>query len=132
MRTLAQKENQSQERVSSSPARSKSATSRPIAHTHPILRLQRTINIVKPTWQDFHIVAGRVDATGNDPTDVYSKNRRRPVYGPGTGPNFRPPNRDRATSNDQNEQPITTPQGHPVFKVRSNMSESITCAQCNS
>ena len=87
-------------------------------------------NVVAPTWQDFHIVAGRVDSAGNDPADVYSKNGRRPVYGPGTGPGFRPPARDRATSNDQTEQPLTV-QGRPVFKVRSNMSESITCAGCH-
>jgi hypothetical protein len=88
-------------------------------------------NVVDPTWQDFHIVAGRVDALGNDPTDVYTKNGRRPVYGPGIGPGFRPPARDRATTNTPSEQPITTPQGRPVFKVRSNMTESISCADCH-
>jgi hypothetical protein len=86
---------------------------------------------VAPTWQDFHIVGGRTDAAGNDPTDVYTKNGRRPVHGPGTGPSFRPPARDRATSNDRTEAPINTPQGRPVYKVRSNMSESLTCAECH-
>lgn len=87
--------------------------------------------VVAPTWQDFHIVAGRTDALGADPSDVYTKNGARPVYGPGTGPDFRPPARDRATTNDPSETPITTPAGRPVFKVRSNISESITCADCH-
>jgi hypothetical protein len=88
-------------------------------------------NIVNPTWQDFHVVAGRVDANGNDPTNVYTKNGARSVHGPGAGPSFRPPARDRATANDPSEQPITTPLGRPVFKVRTNMTESITCAGCS-
>jgi Domain of unknown function (DUF4157) len=79
--------------------------------------------------RDFHIVAGRVDSTGGDPTDVYSKNGRRPVYGPGTGPSFKPAARERSTSNDPSETPGTL-NGRPVFKVRSNMSESISCAGC--
>jgi hypothetical protein len=87
-------------------------------------------NIVSGTWPDFHIVAGQVDANGNDLTNVYSKNGKRPVYGPATGLSFRPPTRDRATSNDQSEQPISTPENRPVFKVRSNISQSISCAGC--
>ena len=80
---------------------------------------------------DFHIVAGRTDATtGADPTDVYSKNGHRPVYGPGTGPGFRPAARERATTNDASETPGTI-NGRPVFKVRSNMSEEISCAGCH-
>ena len=43
MRNFAQKQNQPQERVSPSLARSNTATSGPIHHTHPILHLQRTI-----------------------------------------------------------------------------------------
>jgi hypothetical protein len=43
MRTFAQKQNQPQERVSPSLARSNTATSGPIHHTHPIVDLQRTI-----------------------------------------------------------------------------------------
>jgi hypothetical protein len=88
-------------------------------------------NVVNPTWQDFHIVAGRVDATGADPADVYSKNGKRPIYGPGTGPSFRPPARDRATVNDPSERPINTPHGRPVYKVRSNMTETVSCAGCH-
>ena len=87
--------------------------------------------VLSPNSRDFHIVAGRTDATGADPTDVYSKNGRRRVYGPGTGPGFRPATRDRALSNDPSETPGSTSQGRPVFKVRSNMSEDITCAGCH-
>jgi hypothetical protein len=80
--------------------------------------------------RDFHIVAGRTDVTGADPTDVYSKNGRRRVHGPGTGPGFRPATRGRALSNDPSETPVTF-QGRPVFKVRSNMSEDVSCAECH-
>ncbi|HEX4953038.1 MAG TPA: DUF4157 domain-containing protein [Thermoanaerobaculia bacterium] len=82
-------------------------------------------------WSDFHIVGGRTDALGRDPAQVYTKNGARRVHGPGTGPSFRPAPRDRALSNDAAETPGTTPQGRPVFKVRDNMTENITCAQCH-
>lgn len=85
--------------------------------------------VLSPNHTDFHIVAGRTDANGADPTDVYSKNGYRPVHGPGTGPGFRPAARERALSNDQTEAPVTIG-GRPAFKVRSNMSEAITCAGC--
>jgi len=86
-------------------------------------------NIIDSTWQDFHIVGGRTDAAGNDPSDVYSKNGRRPIHGPGTGPSFRPAARDRAL--DTNDNPGHTDAGRPLFKVRSNMREVITCAGCS-
>jgi len=79
---------------------------------------------------DFHVVAGRVGSGGADPTDVYSKNGHRPVYGPGTGPGFKPPTREPNTSNDKSETPKTLPDGTPIIKVRSNMTESLTCAKC--
>lgn len=86
--------------------------------------------IVKTADQDFHIVAVRVDASGNEPANAYSKNGRRPVKGPGTGPSFKPAARERATASLPGEQPLDTPQGRPMFKVRSNMTESISCAAC--
>ena len=86
-------------------------------------------NVIKPTWRDFHIVGGRMDAGGSDPANVYSKNGPRPIHGPGTGPSFRPASRDRAL--DKDDQPGTTAQGRPIYKVRSSMSEEITCARCS-
>ena len=86
--------------------------------------------VLAPASPDFHIVAGQTDFTGADPTDVYSKNGFRPVYGPGTGPSFRPAARERSTSNDPSETPATY-RGRPVFKVRTNMTEEITCAECH-
>ena len=80
--------------------------------------------------RDFHIVAGVTDQNGKDPTDVYSKNGKRPVEGPGTGPGFRPLPRDRALSNDASAQPATL-QGRPVFKLRYNFTESCFCAKCS-
>lgn len=85
--------------------------------------------VLSSNRRDFHIVAGRADATGADPTIVYSKNGYRLVHGPGTGPSFRPATRERALSNDATETPAIL-NGRPAFKVRSNMSEAITCAGC--
>jgi hypothetical protein len=81
--------------------------------------------------RDFHVVAGRTDPTGADPSDVYSKNGRRQVHGPGTGPSFRPAARERYLSNDPSETPATLRDGRPLFVVRSNMSEAISCAGCH-
>jgi hypothetical protein len=80
--------------------------------------------------RDFHTVAGVTDSVGNDPDDVYSKNGKRPVYGPGMGPGFRPPARERATTNDPSETPSTHPDGSPLFKVRSNFSQLCACHPC--
>jgi hypothetical protein len=83
-----------------------------------------------PSFRDFHTVAGVSDRAGNDPDDVYSKNGARPVYGPGTGPGFKPPGREQATTNDSKETPMTTPDGKPVYKVRTNFSELCACHPC--
>jgi hypothetical protein len=79
---------------------------------------------------DFHIAAGLCDSVGNDPTDVYSKNGARPVEGPSTGPNFRPPTRARTLTNDAGALPVSTSDGRPVFSVRTNFSESCFRANC--
>jgi hypothetical protein len=79
---------------------------------------------------DFHTVAGVVDKSSADPDDVYSKNGRRPVYGPRTGPGWRPPTRDRATSNDPSDTPASTSDGAPLYKVRSNFKEIVKLHSC--
>ena len=94
------------------------------------IRLENDLGFVHSTGTDFHIVAGRTDFTGADPSDVYSKNGYRRVHGPGTGPSWRPAARERALTNDASESPGTIG-GRPVFKVRSNMTEQITCAGCH-
>lgn len=81
------------------------------------------------SWRDFHIVAGRADPAGNDLADVYTKNGFRRVHGPGTGPSFQPAARERALSNDAAETPGSIG-GRPVFKVRTGMSQDISCANC--
>jgi hypothetical protein len=80
--------------------------------------------------RDFHTVAGL--STGADPTDVFTKNGHRGIHGPGTGPSFRPPPRDQATTNDPNETPVNDRAGRPVFKVRQNFVESCHCLNCPS
>ncbi len=80
---------------------------------------------------DFHTVAGVVDKAGADPDDVWSKNGRRPVYGPRTGPGWKPPVRERATSNDPSDTPASTPDGAPLYKVRSNFKEIVASHPCS-
>lgn len=84
--------------------------------------------VLKKPSPDFHIVGGVTDAAGNDPTNVYSKNGKRPIHGPATGASFKPASRDPAL--DDNDNPTTTLAGRPIYKVRSNMSEVVTCAGC--
>lgn len=81
---------------------------------------------------DFHTVAGVSDRSGADPTDVFSKNGKRPVYGPATGPSFRPPPRERATTNHPNETPLSDRSGNPYFKVRTGYTETAFCLPCPS
>jgi len=80
--------------------------------------------------KDFHTVAGRCDKYGNDPTNVYSKNGKRPLQGPGTGPAFKPATKEQATTNDRHARPITDSKGRPIYKVRSNFKETCYCLEC--
>ncbi len=77
--------------------------------------------------RDFHTVAGQVDQNGNDPADVYSKNGKRPIEGPGTGPSFKPKPKEQALSNDRNATPAVDNRGRPIDKIRSNMTETCYC-----
>jgi hypothetical protein len=84
-----------------------------------------------PTSHDFHTVAG-VSSTTGDPSDVLSKNGKRPVYGPGTGPSFRPPPRDQARTNDRSDTPVTDSSGNPIDKVREGFAQTCHCLPCPS
>jgi hypothetical protein len=82
--------------------------------------------------KDFHTVAG---PTGGDPMpvetdEVYSKNGARKVYGPGTGPSFRPATREPSLVNDPSEAPQIDPVHGQIYKVRSNYTESCSCLPC--
>ena len=83
-----------------------------------------------PKQTDFHTVAGVTTPSGNDPTDVYSKNGRRPVYGPSTGPSFRPPNREHSTLSNSSATPMYDTSGNAIYKLRSNMSTDGYCVPC--
>lgn len=87
-------------------------------------------NVVSPPNRDFHTVGGQCDENGNDPTNVYSKNGARPLEGPGTGPSFRPPPRNQATTNDRHATPFTDGRGRPIYKVRTNFVETCYCLPC--
>ena len=82
--------------------------------------------------RDFHTVAGVSRRGGAEPDDVHSKNGKRPVYGPGTGPSFRSPTRERATLSHPSETPIVDRSGNPVFKARGSFSEDCFCLACPS
>jgi hypothetical protein len=87
---------------------------------------------VSKTWHDFHTVAGPTDGDPlpSDPDEVYSKNGARKVYGPGSGPAFKPPSREPSTKNDPAETPDLDSSGKQNTKVRSNMTESCFCLPC--
>ena len=80
---------------------------------------------------DFHTVAGVSGPNGADPTDVYSKNGNRPVYGPGSGPSFKPLPKEQDRYNNRNERLKYDPQGNPRYKVRTNMREFKFCLPCS-
>jgi hypothetical protein len=94
------------------------------------LRLETDDGRHTDTWHDFHTVAGVVDKTGADPDDVYTKNGSRPVFGPGTGPGFKPAARDRATSNDPSNKEMSSTDGKPLFKKRWNFKEVVKSHPC--
>jgi outer membrane protein OmpA-like peptidoglycan-associated protein len=80
----------------------------------------------------FHMVGGPTagDPLPKDSDAFYSKNNKRPVDGPGTAPSFRPPARERATSNEPAETPAVDNQGNPTYWVRWNLKESCYCFPC--
>jgi len=88
--------------------------------------------VVVPTWQDFHTVGGPTDGdpVPKDSDEYYTKNGARKVYGPSTGPSFKPVLKDQALKNDPSEAPIVDGAGKPIYKVRSNFTESCHCLPC--
>jgi hypothetical protein len=84
------------------------------------------------TARDFHTVGGPTDGDPlpTPPSAVWTKNGARKVYGPGSGPSFRPVAKDQARTNDPADQPVTDVRGRPVYKVRSNFAESSFCLPC--
>lgn len=82
--------------------------------------------------RDFHTVGGPTDGDPlpKEPTDVYTKNGARKVYGPGKGPSFKPAAKDQARTNDPADQPITDTRGRPIYKVRNNFTETSFCLPC--
>lgn len=82
--------------------------------------------------RSFHTVAGPTagDPSPKDSDEFYSKNSERPVYGPSTALRFKPPARERATSDDPAETPAVDPQGNPAYWVRWNLKESCYCFPC--
>ncbi len=82
--------------------------------------------------RDFHTVGGPTagDPMAKDSDEFFTKNGKRPVYGPGTAPSFKPPAKEQATASDPAETPQFDPKGKPIYKLRSNFTESCYCAPC--
>jgi Domain of unknown function (DUF4157) len=82
--------------------------------------------------QDFHTVGGPTDGdpAPKDSDEFFSKNGKRPVYGPGTAPSFKPPAKEQATLSDPSEAPQFDKKGNPIYKLRSNFKESCFCIPC--
>jgi hypothetical protein len=87
---------------------------------------------LSPDSRDFHTVAGPTDGdpVPKETNEVYTKNGARKVYGPGTGPSFKPAAREQALTNDPSEKPVVDPKLGPIYKVRSNFTESCYCLPC--
>lgn len=83
-----------------------------------------------PARPDFHTVAGVISPSG-DPTDVYSKNGKRYIEGPGTGPSFRPPEREQDRHNNAAGDLKFDPAGNPIYKVRTGIREETFILPCN-
>jgi hypothetical protein len=82
--------------------------------------------------RDFHIVGGPTAGTSSpmDSDEFYSKDGKRPVYGPNTAPSFKPRTKEPATKNDPTEAPILDSKSKPVNIVRSIVKESCHCYPC--
>ena len=91
-----------------------------------------TGNRITTPSADFHTVAGEVPAGGGAPAEVYSKNGARPVFGPGTGPSFKPAAREQARRNDPSDALATDSAGRPIYKLRQNITESVFAVNCPS
>jgi hypothetical protein len=81
---------------------------------------------------DFHTVGGPTDGdpVAKESDEFFTKNGKRPVYGPGTAPSFKPPAREQATLSDPSEKPQFDDQGKPIYKLRSNFKETCYCMPC--
>jgi hypothetical protein len=88
--------------------------------------------VVAPTWRDFHTVGGPTDGDPlpKDSDEFYTKNGARKIYGPGTALSFKPVPKDQALSNDPSETPLVGDDGKPIYKVRSNFTDSCCCLPC--
>jgi len=88
--------------------------------------------VLVPPQPDFHTVGGPTDGDPlpKDSDEYYTKNGARKVYGPGTAPTFKPAVKEQSLKNDPSETPAVDSAGKPIYKVRSNFTESCHCLAC--
>lgn len=89
-------------------------------------------NKISKPWRDFHTIGGPTDGDPvvKDSSDYFTKNGPRKVYGPGPALNFKPAAKDQARTPDPADQPMTDAAGRPIYKVRSNITETCYCLPC--
>jgi len=94
------------------------------------LRLESSTGTGLTQWgDDFHMVGAPVSCeNGKELKNCYCKNGARPVTGPVLPSEQRPAEKEVATSNDANAQPITGPDRNPINKVRKDFKQSCYCA----
>ena len=78
---------------------------------------------------DFHIVGGRLGPGGKDPTNVYSKNGARPVFGPKRPLDWKPSEREHARHNNKSND-LSFFEGKKIIKVRKNIKQFIFILPC--
>ena len=88
-------------------------------------------NVLLTRTGEFHTVAGPCDQNGEDPTRVLSKDGKRPVEGL-IGPDFAPPVKHQAKSNEENPVLAEDSQGRPIYIVYTNVRETCYCFPCPS
>jgi hypothetical protein len=93
---------------------------------------QEVNGVLVDSWHDFHTVAGPTagDPVAKESDEFYSKDGRRPVYGPGVAPEFKPLVRTQTTHNTPADTPAVDANGQPIYKVNSNITESCYCFPC--
>jgi hypothetical protein len=83
-----------------------------------------------PSHRDFHTVGGMLDEKGNDFNYFWSKNGKRPIFGPASGASWKPSAKEQDRENNKGNKLKVDPSGKPIYKVRSNYSEACYCGSC--
>jgi hypothetical protein len=81
------------------------------------------------TGKDFHIVAGVLGPNGADPTNVFSKNGHRPVFGPAAPLSWKPLEQEPVKTNNQFNSPVFE-SGRQIYWIRTNIVQQVFILPC--